>query len=150
MMNEILVKRVANSYTHIYIYIYCIYILHLGAFNIENAPRPNLCVRSEPTVPPRPVSSLPHAPDRTFSFCRPPPTFYDTTADPISLIPLLIHVFPFLEANASGFQWCCVGANQNKAGFKSEELFPSSPGLLLQLVLFARRQGQDSHTDRVL
>jgi hypothetical protein len=26
----------------VYIYIYCIYILHLGAFNIENAPRPNL------------------------------------------------------------------------------------------------------------
>jgi hypothetical protein len=28
------------------IYIYCIYILHLGAFNIENAPRPNLRARS--------------------------------------------------------------------------------------------------------
>jgi hypothetical protein len=27
-------------------YIYCIYILHLGAFNIENAPRPNLRARS--------------------------------------------------------------------------------------------------------
>jgi hypothetical protein len=38
-------------------YIYCIYILHLGAFNIENAPRPNLRTRStwsEPTAPPRP------------------------------------------------------------------------------------------------
>jgi hypothetical protein len=37
--------------------VYCIYILHLGAFNIENAPRPNLCARStwsEPTAPPRP------------------------------------------------------------------------------------------------
>jgi hypothetical protein len=42
---------------HVYIYIYCIYILHLGAFNIENAPRPNLRARStwsEPTAPPRP------------------------------------------------------------------------------------------------
>jgi hypothetical protein len=39
------------------IYIYCIYILHLGAFNIENAPRSNLRARStwsEPTAPPRP------------------------------------------------------------------------------------------------
>jgi hypothetical protein len=44
----------------IYIYIYCFYILHLGAFNIENAPRPNLRARSEPTVPPRSSSSLPH------------------------------------------------------------------------------------------
>jgi hypothetical protein len=64
-----------------YIYIYCIYILHLGAFNIENAPRPNLRARSEPTVPPRPSSSprtsssLPHAPDRTFSLSRPRPSF---------------------------------------------------------------------------
>jgi hypothetical protein len=32
--------------TQVYIYIYCIYILHLGAFNIENAPRPNLRARS--------------------------------------------------------------------------------------------------------
>ena len=43
--------------TQVYIYIYCIYILHLGAFNIENAPRPNLRARStwsEPTAPPRP------------------------------------------------------------------------------------------------
>jgi hypothetical protein len=61
--------------TSIYIYIYCFYILHLGAFNIENAPRPNLCARSEPTVPPRPVSSLPHAPDRIFSLSRPRPSF---------------------------------------------------------------------------
>ena len=65
----------SNYHPPIYIYIYCIYILHLGAFNIENAPRPNLCARSEPTVPPRPVSSLPHAPDRTFSFSRPRPSF---------------------------------------------------------------------------
>jgi hypothetical protein len=39
------------------VYIYYIYILHMGAFNIENAPGPNLCARStwsEPTVPPRP------------------------------------------------------------------------------------------------
>jgi hypothetical protein len=38
------------------IYIYSIYILHLGAFNIENAPRPNLRARStwsESTAPPR-------------------------------------------------------------------------------------------------
>jgi hypothetical protein len=55
-----------------------IYILHLGAFNIENAPRPNLRARSEPTVPLRPSSSLPHvfvAPTRSrqnlFTF---PPT----------------------------------------------------------------------------
>jgi hypothetical protein len=60
---------------YIYIYIYCIYILHLGAFNIENAPRPNLRARSEPTAPPRPSSSLPHAPDRTFSLSRPRPSF---------------------------------------------------------------------------
>jgi hypothetical protein len=26
---------------HTYIYIYCIYIMHLGAFSIANAPRPN-------------------------------------------------------------------------------------------------------------
>jgi hypothetical protein len=57
----------------IYIYIYCFYILHLGAFNIENAPRPNLRARSKPTAPPRPTSSLPHAPDRTFSLPRPRP-----------------------------------------------------------------------------
>jgi hypothetical protein len=44
-------------FEQIYIYIYSIYILHLGAFNIENAPRPNLRARStwfEPTAPPRP------------------------------------------------------------------------------------------------
>jgi hypothetical protein len=66
---------VSMIYIYIYIYIYCIYILHLGAFNIENAPRPNLCARSETTVPPRPVSSLPHAPDRIFSLSRPRPSF---------------------------------------------------------------------------
>jgi hypothetical protein len=59
----------------IYIYIYCFYILHLCAFNIENAPRPNLRARSEPTAPPRPSSSLPHAPDKTFSLPRPRPSF---------------------------------------------------------------------------
>jgi hypothetical protein len=47
---------------YIYIYIYCFYILHLGAFNIENAPRrnlrahvhmvrPNLRAQAQPTRP---------------------------------------------------------------------------------------------------
>jgi hypothetical protein len=50
-------RRRTSTNKHIYIYIYCIYLLHLGAFNIENAPRPNLRARStwsEPTAPPRP------------------------------------------------------------------------------------------------
>ena len=64
----------------LYIYIYCIYILHLCAFNIENAPRPNLRARSEPTAPPRPSSPLPHAPDRTFSFSRPSFSANDSTS----------------------------------------------------------------------
>jgi hypothetical protein len=46
------------------------------------------------------------------------------------------------------------GGKANKAGFKSKELLPSCLGFLqcnaMQVVLIARRQGQDSHTDRVL
>jgi hypothetical protein len=62
------------------IYVYCIYILHLGAFNIENAPRPNLRAQehlvranrptqAEPTLRLRPSRMLPTAP---FHFPAPP------------------------------------------------------------------------------
>jgi hypothetical protein len=73
-------NRSVLSSKSFYIYIYCIYILHLCAFNIENAPRPNLRARSEPTAPPRPSSPLPHAPDRTFSFSRPSFSANDSTS----------------------------------------------------------------------
>jgi hypothetical protein len=36
------IKHIHIQITYTYIYIYCFYILYLGAFNIENAPRPNL------------------------------------------------------------------------------------------------------------
>jgi hypothetical protein len=55
------------------IYIYCFYILYLGAFNIENAPRPNLRARSEPTVPPRSSSSV-FVPPARLRRSRPLPT----------------------------------------------------------------------------
>jgi hypothetical protein len=71
---------------YIYIYIYCFYILHLGAFNIENAPRPNLRARSEPTVPPRSSSSV-FVPPARLRRSRPLPTelFHFPAHAPLSL-----------------------------------------------------------------
>jgi hypothetical protein len=72
----------------VYIYIYCYYILHLGAFNIENAPRRNLraqgatyahMVRPNRSTQPEPTQrnrycafSLPRARLRLFHFTAPP------------------------------------------------------------------------------
>jgi hypothetical protein len=69
------IHKLKCTQVHFSAAVYCFYILHLGAFNIENALRPNLRARSEPTAPPRPSSSLPHARDRTFSLPRPRPSF---------------------------------------------------------------------------
>jgi hypothetical protein len=91
MVPTIVYTVVLITSIYIYIYIYCFYILHLGAFNIENAPRRNLraqvhMVRANRSTQPNRRSgtddctlhycafSLPHARLRLFHFPGPPRT----------------------------------------------------------------------------
>ena len=67
------IHKLKCTQVHFSAAVYCFYILHLGAFNIENAPRPNLRARSEPTVPPRSSSSV-FVPPARLCRSRPLPT----------------------------------------------------------------------------